>query len=180
MTVSASTTATGRAMLPDAKGVVMLGIGDYGASRSTGHEVKTLALGSCVALCMLDPKTHTVGMAHVALPESQISPERGMERPGYFADTGVPALLACMHGLGCDKRGKSFIVKLVGGAQVADPRNTFNIGKRNVLAIKKALWSYGLGAVAEDVGGNISRSVSIDVDHGRVRIMSSRRGEWEI
>ena len=159
---------------------IMLGIGDYGATSTAGESVKTLALGSCVALIMLDPKTHAVGMAHIALPDSQVAPAKALERPGHFADTGVPALIKAMEKLGCPARGKGLYVKLVGGANVMDPNNTFNIGKRNVLAIKKLLWQYGMGALAEDVGGSISRTVSVEVDTGKVTIYSSGKGTWEI
>ncbi|MBN2711839.1 MAG: chemotaxis protein CheD [Planctomycetes bacterium] len=161
-------------------GTVMLGIGDYGAAKESGQVVKTLALGSCVALLMLDPHTHIVGMAHVALPESSISPDRAKDKPGHFADTAVPALLKAMADLGGNPNGKGYIVKLVGGARVMDPNSTFSIGKRNVLALKKALWKYGLGPRAEDVGGSISRTVEVDVDMGRVVITSAKREQWEI
>lgn len=161
-------------------GVVMLGVGDYGASRSPEDVVKTLALGSCVAVVMLDPATRTVGMVHVALPESSISPEKCKERPGYFADTGIPALIETMREHGSTSSGQKMIVKLAGGAQVMDPNNTFNIGKRNQLAVKKILWQFGMGAISEDLGGHISRSVAVSPKDGRVRITSSARGEWEI
>ena len=71
-------------------------------------------------------------------------------------------------------------MKLVGGACVMDPNNTFNIGKRNLVAIKNALWSLGMGAVAEDTGSNISRTVDVDVDRGRVTIYSSGKENWTI
>lgn len=160
--------------------VLLLGIGDFGASRTPGDVVKTLALGSCVGVVILDPKTRTVGMVHVALPESRISPERAAVKPGYFADTGIPSLLQCMAKLGCDPTGKGMIVKIAGGAKVVDPHNTFNIGKRNVLAVKKVLWQYGMGPVAEDVGDTISRTLTVDVDRGRVIISSPARPDWEI
>jgi len=61
-----------------------------------------------------------------------------------------------------------------------DPNNTFNIGKRNVLALKKHLWAYGLGPLAEDVGGNHSRTVSVFVDTGKVVVNCPGRGQWEV
>jgi chemotaxis protein CheD len=158
----------------------MLGVGDLGASKEPGSQVKTLALGSCIAVIFMDPKTRTVGMAHVALPDSKVSPDRAKDKPGYFADTGIPRLIQEMEAQGCTGKGKGWIVKLVGGANVADPSNTFNIGKRNALAIKKILWQFRMGAVAEDIGKNISRTVAVDVDEGRVRIYSPGMKEWEI
>jgi len=160
--------------------VMTLGVGELGAARDPGTVITTHALGSCVAVLILDPRTRTVGMAHIALPESKINNGKAQEAPGYFADTGVPALLSEMEQLGCNGNGSGMIVKLVGGARIMDPNNTFNIGKRNVLAIKKVLWSLKMGAVAEDVGGNISRTVAVHVDTGRVVISSSGRNDWSI
>ena len=153
----------------------MLGIGDLDATKVPGGVIKTLALGSCVAIIFLDPKTRSVGMVHVALPDSSIDPAKGKEKPGYFADTGIPGLISRMNQLGCKGNGRGMIVKLVGGARIMDPNSTFNIGKRNILAIKKTLWSYGMGSVAEDIGGSNSRSVAVDVNEGKVIIFSAGR-----
>lgn len=158
----------------------ILGIGEFGASRTPGDVVKTLGLGSCVAVVMLDPGTRTVGMVHVALPDSSIATPDDIKRlPGRFADTAIPALLNCMAKLGANKC-ENMIVKLAGGAVIMDPKNTFNIGKRNVLAIKKLLWERGMGARAEDVGANYSRSVSVSVDSGLVEVYSPGRGQWTV
>ena len=157
---------------------IMVGIGEWGASKTPGDVIKTLALGSCVAVIMLAPKQRAVGLLHVALPDSSINPERARQRPGTFADTGIPLLLQDMTKLGC--YGGNLIVKLAGGASIMDPNHTFNIGKRNMLAIRKVLWTYGLGPIAEDVGGTISRSVAVRVDVGRVVLSSPGRGKWEL
>lgn len=61
-----------------------------------------------------------------------------------------------------------------------DDNNVFNIGKRNILAVKKTLWKYRLAARAENVGSTISRSVALDINTGRVKIWSPGRGEWEL
>jgi chemotaxis protein CheD len=159
---------------------VVLGVGDYGASNSPADEVKTFALGSCVAIIFLDPKTRTVGMAHVALPDSSINKAKAAEKPGYFADTAIPALLELMSKSGCDKRGKGMVVKLCGGANVMDTNDTFQIGKRNALAIKKILWSFGMGAVAEDLGKNYSRTVSVSVGAGQVTLSSPGKPNWQL
>lgn len=158
----------------------VIGVGEFDATSTPGTGIRTFGLGSCVAVMILDPKTRCVAMSHVALPESSICREKAARLPGHFADTGVPALLEAMKKAGADGKPRSFIVKLAGGANVMDPNNTFNIGKRNVLAVKKALWKFGMGAVAEDVGDRISRTVTVDVDTGTVRITSPMRDAWEI
>jgi chemotaxis protein CheD len=159
---------------------LVLGVGDLGACNSQDSEIKTYALGSCVAVILLDPATRTVGMVHVALPESKINPAKVKERPGYFADTGIPKLLQEMVKLGCQPRGKGLIVKLAGGAAIMDHNDTFNIGKRNLLAIKKILWSYSMGPRSEDVGGTFSRTVSVSVKTGEVILSSPGRPNWKI
>lgn len=160
---------------------VLLGVGDYGAVSKPGESLKTMALGSCVAVVLMDPVTHCVGMDHVALPDSAAHADRAKQKPGHFADTGIPALLEAMYQAGVPRQQRhGIIVKLIGGANVMDPCNTFNIGKRNVLAIKKVLWQFGMGAVAEDVGGQISRTVTVDVDEGRVLISSPGLENWVI
>ncbi|MFH1841951.1 MAG: chemotaxis protein CheD [bacterium] len=158
----------------------IIGIGEYGVSSQPGTVIKTYALGSCIAVILLDPATRTVGMAHVALPESKINPGRAEKLPGYFADTALTALLAEFANSGGGPDPRRYIVKMVGGANVMDTNNTFNIGKRNVLAMKKALWGQKMGAKVEDVGGNISRTVAIHVDTGKVIISSPGRGEKQI
>lgn len=160
-------------------GLIMLGVGDLDASNRPGDVIKTLALGSCIAVIMLDPATRTVGMVHVALPDSSVNKARSVENPGYFADTAIPALIKAMANKG-GHNGKGILVKLVGGAKVLDSNNTFNIGKRNALAIKKNLWTRGMGVVAEDIGGTISRTVAVDTARGRIVISSPGYNDWSI
>ncbi len=159
---------------------IILGVGDLGVSKTPGDVIKTLALGSCVAVVFLEPRTRSVGMVHVALPESSIDRSKALVKPGYFADTGFAALLEAMKLISGVQNEKKFLVKMTGGAQVMDPHNTFNIGKRNELALKKILWHHGMGVQAEDVGGHTSRSIAVDVDAGRVVITSAGRGIREI
>lgn len=159
---------------------IMLGIGNLDGTAEPGSSLKTMALGSCVALILMDPNKRAIGMAHVALPESQTDAVKALALPGYFADTAVPALLARMARLGCDPRGNGFIVKLVGGSSIMDVEGLFNIGKRNVLALKKILWQARLAAIAEDVGGDYSRTVEVFQESGRIVITSPAKGSWEI
>ncbi len=159
--------------------IVYVGVGDYATSKNPKEIVKTLALGSCVAIVVLDPVNRAIGLLHVALPESSINKKRALEKPGMFADTGINTLLEEMKKAGYQMGGR-LIVKLAGGASIMDPNNTFNIGKRNILAVRKCLWHYKLGAVSEDIGGTISRSVSVNLKTGKVILSSPGRGDWEL
>lgn len=158
----------------------MLGIGDYAATCTPGDIVKTLALGSCVAVILLDPETKTAGMVHIALPDSTLNMEKSRKQPGYFADSGIAALLAEMNKMGAKQNIRNMYVKLAGGANVLRSSASFDIGKRNILIVKKILWQLGTGPGAEDVGGNISRTVSVAVDTGVVEIFCPGKGSWTI
>ncbi len=140
---------------------IYVGIGELATSAEVGAVIKTLALGSCVAVAVFSKKEPIAGLLHVQLPESSINKELAAKRPAAFADSGVPLLLSELAKLGC--KPPDLIVKLAGGAQVMDPNNTFNIGKRNYLAIKKVLWANRLFPAAEEIGGEISRSVTLTV-----------------
>lgn len=158
---------------------VVVGVGDIAVSNKPGDVVKTYALGSCVAIVIVAPKYKTVGMAHVALPDSSLDGNKAKLKPGYFADTAIPHLLNQFKKLNITKNFE-IQIKLAGGASIMDPNGKFNIGKRNVLAIKKILWQYRLGALKEDVGKDYSRTVSVSVDTGEILISSPKIGEWKL
>jgi chemotaxis protein CheD len=153
--------------------ILLVGVGGLAASNRQGEIIKTIALGSCVGAVFHAPRHRAAGLIHIALPDSGINPELAAQRPGYFADTGIPLILGQMSRYGCPPGQLS--VKLVGGAAIMDPDNNFNIGRRNLLAVKKILWRYGLDPVGEDVGDNFSRTVAVDVATGVVTITSPGR-----
>ncbi len=159
---------------------IMLGIGEYAVSNIPGQIIKTMSLGSCVALTVYHRVTKSVGMVHIALPESNINIERGNQLPGRFADTGVKVLLEEIIRLGSIKKRKNLIVKIVGGANVVAASDFFKIGERNVTAIKQHLHQWRLHPAAEDIYGTFSRTVSMEVNTGKVMISSPGRGSWEI
>jgi chemotaxis protein CheD len=64
---------------------------------------------------------------------------------------------------------------LAGGAQLMDASGYFNIGKRNYDAVSALLGQHGLRVHATEVGGLVSRSVSLNVGTGEVRIRASGR-----
>lgn len=159
---------------------ILVGIGEIGIARKPGERVKTVALGSCVALVLLESTTRMIGMAHVALPDSKVCSSRRDDRPGYFADLALPALMKAMQSQGCIINNRTTLVKLVGGANVMDPTNLFCIGKRNALALRKLLWMQGMAPVAEELGGEISRTVEADCETGCLRISTPGRPDKEI
>jgi chemotaxis protein CheD len=51
--------------------------------------------------------------------------------------------------------------------------DSFQIGKRNIVALKKLFWKNGVLIKGEDVGGSKSRTVTLNVASGEVRIKSN-------
>jgi len=159
--------------------ITYVDIGGVYASRRPDEKIKTMALGSCIGVIAIAPRLGAAGLLHIALPDSSINARKAADKPGYFADTGIPELLRLMKRLGCTGP-RDLIIKLAGGAQILDKNNTFNIGNRNLLAVRKILWDYRLGPSAMDVGGSISRTVTVDPISGKVFLSSPGRGEWEL
>jgi chemotaxis protein CheD len=152
----------------------VVGIGEFAVSDQPGDIIVTHALGSCVAVCLWDPDRQIAGLIHVLLPDSKINPQRALEQPAAFADTGLPLLFQAAYKLGAQKT--RLRVRLVGGAEMA-PENgncAFNIGKRNLLAAKNALWRNGVLIEKEEVGGRTVRTVYLAVADGRLQITSGR------
>jgi chemotaxis protein CheD len=157
---------------------LLIGVGDGGVSRDPEAVLVTYALGSCVAVMLHDPVARVGGMVHYMLPESsECQPERDA-RPCKFADTGIPFILRTALAQGADKR--RLMAFAVGGAQVMNDNSIFNIGKRNCLALRKALWKFGLVAHAEDIGGTMVRTVRFEVGSGRVWLQSPGSKQWQM
>lgn len=155
---------------------VIVGVGDCGFSSTVGDTLVTYALGSCIAVSVHDPVGHVGGLLHFMLPESSLDPEKAGRQPYMFADTGVPLLFEKLSNLGAEK--KRLQVKVAGGAQMIEGSGTFNIGKRNALAVKKLLWKAGVMIQGEELGGTVSRSIMLEVGTGRVSLkeVQSRGG----
>jgi len=135
----------------------------------------TLGLGSCVAIVLYDPHVRVGGMAHILLPD--ITMARDRTNPAKFPATAVPALLDRMASLGGD-RGR-VRAKIAGGASMFSsllPRNSLNVGDRNIAAVREALGAAGVPLVGEDVGADYGRNVILHVDDGRVEVKSLRLG----
>lgn len=156
----------------------VVGIADCKVSRDTTDQLVTYALGSCIAVVLYDPASKVGGMLHYMLPESGLDKKKAGETPYMFADTGVPLLFQRVCGLGAEK--KKLIVRIAGGAQVMDSGGVFNIGKRNHLAVKKLLWKEGVLVHAENVGGNVSRTVRMEVNDGKMLIREPGVPEYEV
>jgi chemotaxis protein CheD len=125
----------------------------------------TFALGSCIAIAAHDAVANVGGLLHYMLPEASLDRDKAARNPWVFADTGIPRLVNDV----CD-RGASLrrlVVRIVGGAQMVGGNEMFQVGRRNYLAARKLLWKAGILVAGEAVGGEVSRTVRLEVRTGR-------------
>ena len=158
---------------------VTVGLGHIQVTKEPGAVLRAMALGSCVGVVVVAPRYRAIGMAHIVLPDSKIDPNRALELPGYFADTGIDEMLDQFRKMGVHNH-RDLMIRLAGGASVVKASSNFDIGKRNILAVRKHLWRNRLAPIAEDVGASISRTVWVSSETGKVFIESPGRGRWEI
>ena len=151
----------------------VVGIGDCIVSADPEAVLTTYALGSCISVVLYDPKARVGGLLHYMLPDSSLDKNKAHARPFMFADTGIPLLFHQAYRLGAVKANLEIAV--FGGAQVMDANETFNIGKRNHLALRKIFWQAGVLSRREDVGGTLARTVSLDIGNGRIMLRSGQK-----
>ena len=158
--------------------LLTVGVGDCKLSNAAESVLATYALGSCIAVAIHDPVAGVGGLLHFMLPESSLNLEKAGQNPFMFADTGIPLLFRTAYGLGAEKR--RLVVWVAGGAQVMDEHGVFNIGKRNHVALRKILWKAGVMVHGEEVGGNTSRTVRLEVSTGRFWIRGPGMADREM
>lgn len=151
--------------------MIAVGVGDMKISGKQEETLVTYGLGSCIGVTIWDPVTRVGGMLHFMLPESANDLDKARKNPAMYADTGIPMLFKSAYQLGADK--KRLMVRVAGGAQVLDGDGVFNIGKRNYLAMKKIFWKAGVMIHAEEVGGNISRTLRLEVGSGKLMLQQA-------
>lgn len=147
---------------------LVVGVADYAVSRDESASIVTYALGSCLGLMVHDPVARVGAMLHVMLPDSNIDTAKAAANPAMFVDTGVPQLFREAYKLGAVK--ERMVVKVAGGASVHGGSDMFEIGKRNMIALKKILWKNNVMIKAHDVGGSVSRTVTFAVGSGEVKL----------
>jgi chemotaxis protein CheD len=147
----------------------VVGVADMKLSASPGDIIVTHALGSCLGIAIFDPLAKIGGLAHLMLPDSRLDPLKAQSRPLMFVDTGLALLFREAYDLGAVKR--RLIVYVAGGASRAQQeQDSFEIGKRNLLMLRKLFWRNGILIASEAVGGSVARNMSLEVGTGLVTI----------
>lgn len=159
-------------------GPVSVGLGEQVISQDPETVLVAYGLGSCVAVSMVDPVRKISGLIHCVLPERQNGTDPGVAK---YVDSGVEGLLNAMIRQGADQR--RLVVRMAGGANMLTPYangNSFDIGTRNVQAARRVFERLRLRLSAEQVGGNIGRTVRLYVHDGRMTVRMIGGKEMDI
>ena len=157
---------------------LIVGVSDMKVSSNKDDVLITYSLGSCIGVVIYDPKSRIGGMLHYMLPESSLDKDKAEKNPYMFADTGIPSLFKSAYALGAQKNRLKVVV--VGGAQILDQKGFFNIGKRNHLALRKLFFKNGVIVDHEDVGGNVNRTIRIEIGTGDIYMKTSGQTEVKL
>lgn len=156
---------------------ITIGISDLKVCRQPDVLV-TYALGSCVGICLLDGATGIGGLSHIMLPSS-VDEINGSATPMRFADTAVPMLIREMMKLGANR--SRLKAKIAGGAVMfAATSDKFNIGERNIAAVKAALRKENIPIIAEDTGLNFGRTVFFYPATGIMEVRAASKGNRQL
>jgi chemotaxis protein CheD len=145
---------------------LVAGIGEMVVSNAADSQLLAYGLGSCVALAVWDPHVRQGGLAHFMLPAGAAEPDT----PVKFIDPGLDTFLRALEARGVVVRRS--VIKAAGAAAMLTVGGGLNVGKRNAEAIQASLAARGLKLAASALGGNVGRTVQLDVTNGRFLIRS--------
>lgn len=166
-----------------------VGMGEIAVARGK-ERLQCIGLGSCLAIIAFDAETGRAGLAHAVLP-CPLDPNENAA-PAKYASLALRALAAGLVEEGGDL--SDVRVALVGGAQLLTGAMTRGaslpqLGVRNVEEARLQIRGFGFTLLAEDVGGSVGRTVTLDGDSGRVtvrttvggsHVLCDLRGEMEL
>lgn len=145
------------------KAQITIHIGECHASKNPA--VISTVLGSCVAVCLFDPKYRIGGMNHILLP--------GKADMTHFDDAaryGINAMeLLINRIMALGGRRNRLVAKLFGGGHVLPAISRENgMGEKNVAFALAFLKNENIRVLCKDVGGTDSRRIYFHTDTSEV------------
>ena len=156
----------------------IVGVADMKVSNCPAESIITYSLGSCIGVVIYDSVVRVGGILHYMLPESSLDKDKAFARPYMFADSGIPRLFKSAYQMGAAK--KRIKIYVAGGAEILDQKGFFNIGKRNYMALKKMFFKNKVIINKQDVGGNVNRTVRLEIATGDIYVKTSGSKEVKI
>ncbi|GAB6106541.1 chemotaxis protein CheD [Fusibacter bizertensis] len=146
----------------------VVGIGDHIISSNREDSIVIHALSSCVAVIFYDPVELIGAMIHIALPQNANRSGKA-KKTFYYADTGLKSII--------EELEKKYFVTLkhiqihvIGGSNSKNENDQFKIGERNLKEVRSILKNFNLHFVEDSTGGNMSRTVELEIETGKLTI----------
>lgn len=132
-----------------------------------GNVVLGTTLGSCVSLCLWDPKSLTGGLNHFLMPHRATPRDRHPARlDSFYQHEIIERLIDHMLDRGIAARDIRALV--VGGAEAK--YDCYQIGEKNLQVAIKLLKEKGIEHIKVSGGGPFSRRIQFHVGEGKVVI----------
>ena len=139
--------------------------------------LRSVGIGSCIAVTLYDRDTTIGGLAHIVLP--CIEEAHNKSHPARFSDVAIGMMIDEMKGQGA--RTQDIRAKIFGGAnmfpEITSSDSTMDIGKRNISAVREELEKHNIEIIAEEVGDHIGRTVLFNTEDGSVVVKTAHNGE---
>ena len=137
--------------------------------------IRTLPLGSCVAVIAYDKTTKNGGIAHIMLPVK--SPTKHKVEENKYAENAIENLLDALKSLGSNKA--NIEICLVGGANVLRKEND-TIADNLICSIFEVLENEKLSVKATSPGGFERRTAKLTLHSGSVTFTLGNNSEAEL
>lgn len=158
---------------------IKVGISDYKITESPNHLI-TLGLGSCVGIFIYDKKSKIGGLSHIMLPDSHLFSNKSDIKIEKFADLAIPKMV---EEISEGNKSNQLVAKIAGGASMFKLKGNAksqNIGERNILAVEKILKELKIPIIAKHVGGEMGRSLFVDLETFVVSVKMVNRERYEL
>lgn len=158
-----------------------VGIGHFRVLQQHGV-LTAYGLGSCIGLFLYDENERIGGLAHIMLPGEK--PEDSDVLNTRYAENAFEMMLKHMTEKGASLRRIGAIV--VGGAHMF--RDVYEniehtVGYKNQQSVMEILQRRKITLIAQDLGGEIGRTMQADVSNGAVTVRTFGREpqqfEWK-
>ena len=155
---------------------------NFSEMKISSNPVETLvafSIGSGIGMTVHDPVGGVGGVLNFLLPDStRANGTNCANTPCMFADTGITSFLKVLFEQGA--KAENLKVVIAGGAHIMDQTGDFNIGQKNLDALKNRLNDYDVKIHYEAIGGTKNRAISLEIGSGKSIIKTFGEGEEKV
>jgi chemotaxis protein CheD len=139
-----------------------------GVHASAAPAIIKTVVGSCIAVCLIDPVACVGGMNHFMLPAPAPDREESMDR-ARFGVHAMDLLVGALQKVGGQRRRLQ--AKIFGGGHVLQiPRHAESVPERNIRFINEYMLAEGIPVISRDLGGYLPRRIHLATDTGKVQV----------